>query len=69
MPYRLNEKVTDFERGGKESTTSLRPFINTIKEQIDSAMKKKPMLSTWQHTLQHLHISSMKDTLKINLQT
>jgi hypothetical protein len=43
---------------------TLRPLINFLKEQIDSAIKEQ-LSSTWQKTLQSLNTNNIKDTWRI----
>jgi hypothetical protein len=43
---------------------TLRPLINSLKQEIDSAIKDQ-ISNTWQQTLQRLNTTSMKDTWRI----
>jgi hypothetical protein len=43
---------------------TLRPLINSLKEQIDSAIKEQ-VSNTWQKTLQALDTNNMRDTWRI----
>jgi hypothetical protein len=43
---------------------TLRPLINSLKEQIDSAIREQ-LPNTWQKTLQGLDTSNEKDTWRI----
>ena len=43
---------------------TLRPLINSLKEQIDSAIKEQ-LSNTWQKTLQGLDTNNMRDTWRI----
>jgi hypothetical protein len=44
---------------------TLRPLVNSLKEQIDSAIKEQ-LSNTWQKTLQGLDTNNMRDTWRIN---
>jgi hypothetical protein len=43
---------------------TLRPLINAVKEQIDSAIKEQ-LSDTWHRILQGLYTNNMKDTWRI----
>jgi hypothetical protein len=51
-------------QGQRTHDITLRPIINSLKEQIDSAIKEQ-LSSTWQKTLQSLNTNNIKDTWRI----
>jgi hypothetical protein len=56
------KKLREQWQGTRDNT--LRSLINSIKEQIDSAIKEQ-LSNTWKKTLQSLNTNNMKDTWRI----
>jgi hypothetical protein len=57
------KKLREQWQGTRDNT--LHPLINSVKEQIDSAIKEQ-LSNTWQKTLQNLDTNNMKDTWRIS---
>jgi hypothetical protein len=61
----LNQKRKKFWRQWQGShDITLRPFINSLKEQMDSAIKEQ-LSNTWQKILPGLDSNNMRDTWRI----